>query len=414
VALGLGVAVAFSVVTVAATTSPAFADAQMTLTVSGSLSGVGIVQVPVTFTYHDANVGTDPISNVVVSSRDCSPVVFVSGDTNNNDILDPGETWTFTCTVVATRPGIYTDVAVATGTDAVDGLPVPPDQEATDVNLFLPPPPHVIETVTPTTGVAPLPVTFTTTVTNGDPQPFTDVVVSSYGCSPLVLVSGDTTNNDILEPGETRVYTCTTVFDRPGTYDVTAFVTGTDTVDGLPPVGDQSEASVVVTGPDNDLAFTNVPSNITVDASGPMGTTVNYTPPTVVDEDTPTPAVMCDPAPGSTFAIGTTTVTCSIAGNTDDKTSAAQATFTVTVNGAGTQVTALAGNVQTLPPVGTSLNAKLQTTTQQLQAGNVHAACNTLMAVINEASAQTGRHLTVDQANQVIAQTEQIAAVLAC
>ena len=71
-----------------------------------------------------------------------------------------------------------------------------------------------------------------------------------------------------------------------------------------------------------------VPSNLTVGATGPGGATVSYTAPTATDDADPSPTVVCTPASGTVFALGTTTVTCSAkdaSGNTSS------ATFTVTV-----------------------------------------------------------------------------------
>ena len=82
---------------------------------------------------------------------------------------------------------------------------------------------------------------------------------------------------------------------------------------------------------DNDLGLTNMPGNITTNATSPQGAVVTYAPPTVVDEDNPLPAVNCSPAAGSTFAIGTTTVTCTVT-DSDDTNSPVSKSFTVTVN----------------------------------------------------------------------------------
>jgi len=78
-----------------------------------------------TFTYSETNDGTDPISNVSVSGSQCGVATFKSGDTNGNGLLDPGETWVFTCTMTFNTPGTFTDNATATGTDTVDGNPAP-------------------------------------------------------------------------------------------------------------------------------------------------------------------------------------------------------------------------------------------------------------------------------------------------
>jgi hypothetical protein len=97
---------------------------------------------------------------------------------------------------------------------------------------------------------------------------------------------------------------------------------------------------------DNDLALTNMPSNITTNATSPQGAVVTYTPPTVVDEDNPLPPVNCSPASGSTFAIGNTTVTCT-ASDSDDSNSPVSASFTVTVNDSDLGLTNMPSNITT-------------------------------------------------------------------
>jgi len=85
---------------------------------------------------------------------------------------------------------------------------------------------------------------------------------------------------------------------------------------------------VIVT--DTDLAITNVPSAINVNAApGSKGATVTFTPPTVTDDDGG--PVTCVPASGSTFPIGTTNVTCWVT-DADDIPNTATAVFSVTVN----------------------------------------------------------------------------------
>jgi hypothetical protein len=108
-----------------------------------------------------------------------------------------------------------------------------------------------------------------------------------------------------------------------------------------------------VFGSDTDLALTGVPANITTDATGPNGATVTYTSPTATDEGGETPSVGCDPASGSMFPIGTTTVTCT-ASDSDDANSPVKATFTVTVKRAPTALVA-APQLVLLPPGGVGL-----------------------------------------------------------
>jgi hypothetical protein len=79
-------------------------------------------------------------------------------------------------------------------------------------------------------------------------------------------------------------------------------------------------------------AFTNVPSLGPVQATSPAGAVVTYTEPTANDSSgiaTP-PGVVCTPASGSAFPIGTTPVTCN-ATDLADPPNTGTATFTVNV-----------------------------------------------------------------------------------
>jgi uncharacterized repeat protein (TIGR01451 family) len=71
------------------------------LTKSANHSSV-VVGSSVTYTYHEQNDGDVPLTNASVSDDKCTPVTFVNGDTNANGILDPGETWNYTCTTTLT------------------------------------------------------------------------------------------------------------------------------------------------------------------------------------------------------------------------------------------------------------------------------------------------------------------------
>lgn len=87
--------------------------------------------------------------------------------------------------------------------------------------------------------------------------------------------------------------------------------------------------TVTVLSPDTTPPnVTGVPANITKEASGPGGATVTFALPTATDDVDGTVAVTCNPSSGSTFAIGTTTVSCSA---TDAHHNMAGASFTVTV-----------------------------------------------------------------------------------
>ena len=75
-------------------------------------------------------------------------------------------------------------------------------------------------------------------------------------------------------------------------------------------------------------ALSGVPGNFSVTTTNPSGTAISYTPPTATDAVDPSPSVVCTPASGSTFAVGTTSVTCTA---TDAFGNSASAGFSVTV-----------------------------------------------------------------------------------
>ena len=74
--------------------------------------------------------------------------------------------------------------------------------------------------------------------------------------------------------------------------------------------------------------ISGTPSNMSVSATSPAGASVTYTTPSATDYYSESDAVSCSPAPGSTFALGMTTVTCS---TTDKFGNSAHSSFSVTV-----------------------------------------------------------------------------------
>ena len=85
----------------------------------------------VVYTYTVTNPGDDPLSSVNVSDDKCSPVTLLGGDNNGNYQLDPGETWTYTCSM--TLDADTTNTATATGTDSADNPVSATDTASVDV-----------------------------------------------------------------------------------------------------------------------------------------------------------------------------------------------------------------------------------------------------------------------------------------
>jgi len=106
--------------------------------------------------------------------------------------------------------------------------------------------------------------------------------------------------------------------------------------------GDPYTKTFTVTVQDTTPPTVTVPSNVAVETSNPAGTAVSYGSVTAVDTVDGALTPTCDHASGSTFPVGTTTVTCSA---TDAHSNTGQGSFTVTVT--------LAAVVDTTPPVVT-------------------------------------------------------------
>jgi hypothetical protein len=169
---------------------------------------------------------------------------------------------------------------------------------------------------------------------------------------------------------------------------------------------------------DNDLGLSNMPADLPVNASSPKGAVVTYTSPTVVDEsgDSSTASVSCTPASGSTFAIGTTKVTCT-ASDSDDTNSPVSGSFTVTVKGAAAQVSDLINTVNSYhlsSSLQNALDNKLKDTLTAINAGQTTTACSELTDFSGYVQSHTGKGLTSSQATQLIAAAKQVQAVLGC
>lgn len=73
------------------------------------LAGGGMV----TYTKTVTNPGTVPLQNVRITDDKCGPVNYASGDTNGNALLEPTESWLYTCSTNLTQT--TTNTAVAAG-----------------------------------------------------------------------------------------------------------------------------------------------------------------------------------------------------------------------------------------------------------------------------------------------------------
>ena len=206
-------------------------------------SGPGLV----TYNYVVSNVGTVPMTNIIVTDNKCSTVTFVSGDINNNSKLDTYETWNYRCTTNLTQ----TTTNTVTATGQANGFTVADTANATVVvNLpIIPPLIHIVKKpnvfLLPATGGA---VTYTYTVTNPGTAPLSDVSVTDNKCTGLpgrvVGHPGDLNHNNLLESNETWTFVCQTNL----TQTTTNIGTAEGSANGLTAI-DFSPATVVVSAP---------------------------------------------------------------------------------------------------------------------------------------------------------------------
>jgi Tol biopolymer transport system component len=157
----------------------------------------------------------------------------------------------------------------------------------------------------------------------------------------------------------------------------------------------------------------NIPADITENATSPSGAKVTYTV-TATDDIDPNPTLSCDPASGSTFPIGTTTVECTA---TDSSGNSTNESFNVVVKGAAEQISTLKEDVADLgleSGLNRSLQAKLDDALAHLIAGRTVPACNKLDEFISQVSSQSGKKINPGDAQRLTADANRIKVVLAC
>src|SRR6266849_1330877 len=182
----------------------------------------------------------------------------------------------------------------------------------------------------------------------GTPGNFTVNATSSSGVSVTY-----TSPTAVDEAGDSPVATVACTPASGSTFAIgatTVTCTATD-ADDTPNTVSQSFTVTVL---DTDLGLAGVPADITTNATSPSGAVVTSASPIAVDEsgDSPPATVSCAPVSGSTFAIGTTTVTCT-ASDADDTPNTVSQGFTVTVLDTDLAITGVPADVTAIA-TGTS------------------------------------------------------------
>jgi hypothetical protein len=186
---------------------------------------IGLLKIPtplslpdgpgkVTYNYKVWNVAKlQELIDISVVDDKCAPVVLVSGDTNQNGILDLDEEWNYSCTATLTSTTTNTAIATAHSNDGYYNTGIA--TAITTVIVGSPIQPPLIHIVKVPSQLAPLPfgggdITYSYTVTNPGVVALHDVSVTDDKCSNITPVSVDVNKNGLLDVNETWTYTCKT------------------------------------------------------------------------------------------------------------------------------------------------------------------------------------------------------------
>jgi uncharacterized repeat protein (TIGR01451 family) len=221
----------------------------------------------VEYTFTATNPGNDPLSDVTLTDSNCTPS-FVGGDTNTDGLLDPGETWTYTCSAVIVNDPTINQATISgqptLGDEVTDDDSAVVDVVYQDMELH--------KDVTFNFVFSGDTVTYTYTLTNAGVDDLVPpagetpaTVVTDPDCAP-VFDGVDDLDDGILSPGEDWIYECTTAITVPVLNIGTAVMEGP-----LGPITRISPELVIpLTG---DIA---IEKNVSDDLVRP-GTTVTYT-----------------------------------------------------------------------------------------------------------------------------------------
>lgn len=184
---------------------------------------------PITFSYIITNSGEDQLVGLNVEDEACPDVELTSGDSNRDTVLNPGESWTYQCSLEQITEETASSTTVFSATIPGGGEFIEPIRN--EVRLLDP------EISIDLAGITDGTATFTVTVTGNDPLSRIAVLpVSNCGSAELQAPDGtfgDLNNNGIIDLGdgssETWRFTCP-VADE--TLPVDAYAYGTDSGGG--------------------------------------------------------------------------------------------------------------------------------------------------------------------------------------
>jgi uncharacterized repeat protein (TIGR01451 family) len=176
-------------------------------------------------------------------------ITYVSGDDNENELLDTSETWVFTASYTANveeDPDVLINTAEFSAIDEQEGTVTASDSAHVAI---LRPGISLAKTADPSEVNEGDDVIYTFTVTNTGNTHLSNVTVTDDMVAEIGYVSGDDNGDEILDMPETWVFTAsyTTSVEDPETLVNNAEVSGTDALEWS--VSDTDSATVTVIKP---------------------------------------------------------------------------------------------------------------------------------------------------------------------
>jgi hypothetical protein len=194
----------------------------------------------VTYTFTVTNPGDTGLSNVTVTDDRCAeaPALQSMAGGNEDDVLEPGETWTYTCAYTVTEAdgaAVENTVDVA-GTDVLDTTVT-----TTDTFTFpvLHPGITIDKTANPISVTGSGPVTYTYVVKNVGDTTLFDIAVTDDILGPIGTI-------DSLAPGESTTLTKTVTVDTTTPATNVGTATGADVLGRKVTAKDSATISVVL------------------------------------------------------------------------------------------------------------------------------------------------------------------------
>jgi uncharacterized repeat protein (TIGR01451 family) len=202
-----------SVVTTELTT-PEVATATTTITQTPGLTIAKVanptsIAAPgvITYTITVENTGNVNLTSVAVSDAFAGGATFVSGDESDTDVLNVGETWIYTADYEVTQDDINLGTDIVNTASVVTTELTTPEVATATTTITQTPGLTITKVANPTSIAAPGVITYTITVENTGNVNLTSVAVSDAFAGGATFVSGDESDTDVLNVGETWIYT---------------------------------------------------------------------------------------------------------------------------------------------------------------------------------------------------------------